>query len=149
MAGMPTTCGDPLKARDPLLSSNSLMVQRVLDAGAVIWGKTNLPIHANDLQSYNDIYGVSSNPWDTGRTPGGSSGGSASAVATYCTSLEMGGDVGGSIRGPAAFCGVYGHKPTYGIVPIVTPTYGLQPNEVVVHGPFARTPEDLGKQPEP
>ena len=97
--GMPTTCGDPMVSREPV-KSNEVMVQRVVDAGAVIWGKTNLPIHANDLQSYNEVYGSSSNPWDLTRTPGGSSGGSAAATATFCTPIELGGDVGGSVRGP-------------------------------------------------
>src|SRR5437588_708478 len=70
-----------------------------------------------DCQSYNPVYGTTSNPWNTERTPGGSSGGSAAALAAGLTGLELGSDIGGSIRVPAHFCGVFGHKPTYGLVP--------------------------------
>ena len=83
----------------------------------MIWGKTNLPIYAGDMQSYNEVFGTTSNPWDLERTPGGSSGGSAAALAARFTPLEIGSDIGGSIRLPANMSGVYGHKPSYGIVP--------------------------------
>jgi amidase len=96
--------------------SNALGVQRYLDAGAIVFGKTNVPYMSSDLQSYNDVYGVTNNPWNLERTCGGSSGGAAAAVAAGLTPLELGSDIGGSIRTPSHFNGVYGHKPSYGIV---------------------------------
>ena len=85
--------------------------------GAIIFGKTNLPVDSMDIQSFNPVYGTTSNPYDKSRTCGGSSGGAAAAVALSLSPLELGSDVGGSIRIPAAFCGVFGHKSTYGLVP--------------------------------
>ena len=114
-------------------------------AGAHFLGKTNVPVDLADFQSYNPIYGTTGNPWDTSRTPGGSSGGSAASLAAGFCGLEAGSDIGGSIRNPAHFCGVYGHKPTYGIVP-------MQGHELVPHvpeadlsvcGPLARSADDL------
>lgn len=96
-----------------------------------------------DIQSYNDIYGTTSNPWDLTRTPGGSSGGGSSAVAAGISSVEFGGDVGGSIRTPAAFCGIFGHKPTYGLIPKRGPHLTLKPKEISVRGILARTARDL------
>ena len=87
------------------------------EAGAIIFGKTNLPIYAGDLQSYNEVFGTTNNPHDVSRTPGGSSGGSAAALACGFTPLELGSDIGGSIRLPSHMSGVVGHKPSYGIVP--------------------------------
>ena len=94
-----------------------MAVARLRAAGAVIFGKTNVPMSLADFQSYNDVYGTTNNPWDVSRGAGGSSGGSAAALAAGLTGLEFGSDIGGSIRNPAAYNGVYGHKPTYGIVP--------------------------------
>jgi len=89
----------------------------LLTAGAIIFGYTNTPAGASDVQTYNEQYGTTSNPWDSMRTPGGSSGGSAAALASAMTPVEIGSDIGGSIRVPASHCGVFGHKPTYRIVP--------------------------------
>ena len=98
-------------------TQNALAVERLLDAGVVLFGKTNVPLYLADWQSYNAIYGTTNNPWDLTRTPGGSSGGSAAALAAGLTGLEAGSDIGSSIRNPAHYCGVFGHKPTWGIVP--------------------------------
>lgn len=122
-------------------------VQRLVDAGAIVYGKTNVSELALDIQSYNAVYGTSRNPWDVARTPGGSSGGAAAALAAGLTPLELGSDIGGSIRIPAHFCGVYGHKPTYGIVPLRGHIPG-EPGHVSepplgVAGPMARSAEDL------
>src|SRR5262245_3274794 len=114
--GLPTTWGIPL-FKDNVASRDAEVVARLKRAGAVFLGKTNVPFSLGDFQSYNEIYGVTRNPWDLGRTPGGSSGGSAAALAAGLTGLECGSDIGGSIRNPAHYCGVYGHKPTWGIVP--------------------------------
>ena len=89
-----------------------MALKRLTDAGAVIYGKTNVPLMLADWQSYNDIYGTTNNPWDLTRSPGGSSGGSAVALATGMSAIEIGSDIGASIRNPAHYCGVYGHKPT-------------------------------------
>lgn len=101
--------------KDFVARSNALVVQRLLDAGAILLGKTNLPVWCADMQSFNKTYGRTNNPWDLSRTPGGSSGGSAASVACGFAALEMGSDIGGSIRVPAHFCGVCGHKPSYGL----------------------------------
>ena len=116
VAGLPTTFGSPLLKYN-VASEDAVAIQRLKAAGAVIFGKTNVPIWLADFQSYNVLYGTTNNPWDTGRTPGGSSGGSAAALASGMTALEIGSDMGGSIRNPAHFCGVFGHKPTWGLLP--------------------------------
>ena len=95
---------------------NADVVQKYIDAGAIILGKTNTPLASGDFQSFNDIYGTTNNPWDITRTCGGSSGGAAAALASGMTPLELGGDIGGSIRIPSHLNGVYGHKPSHGIV---------------------------------
>src|SRR5262249_45927397 len=92
-------------------------IRRLKAAGAVILGKTNVPLSLADWQSYNDIYGTTNNPWDTARTPGGSSGGSAAALAAGYIPLELGSDIGGSLRVPAHFCGVFSHKPSLDLIP--------------------------------
>ena len=112
--GLVSTGGDP-NWKNNIPSKNAEAVQHLVNAGAIIFGKTNVPYHSADIQSYNEIYGVSNNPWDFERTPGGSSGGSASAVAGQLTPITIGTDTGGSIRQPASFCGVVGIKPTYGL----------------------------------
>ena len=124
-------------------SSDETMIERMKKAGVVIWGKTNLPVGAMDIQSYNAIYGSTSNPWDLERTPGGSSGGGACAVAASISPIELGGDVGGSIRTPAAFCGIYGHKPTWGLVPKTGPHLELREKEISVRGPLSKSARDL------
>ena len=120
---------------------------RLRAAGTVLLGKTNVPPALADWQSDNPIYGRTSNPWDTSRTPGGSSGGSAAALAAGLTALEVGSDIGGSIRVPAAFCGVYGHRPSETLVP-KSGQFPMPPlpNAAVVmgvQGPLARSAEDL------
>ncbi len=144
--GMPTTAGAPAY-QDHVSTVNALAVQRLLDAGAVIWGKTNVPLFAGDVQSYNSIYGQTGNPWNPERTCGGSSGGAAVALATGMTPLELGSDIGGSIRTPASFCGVFGHKSSYGIIPmrghVPGPPGCLAESDISVAGPMARTVDDL------
>lgn len=122
-------------------------VARLRAAGAVLFGKTNVPPYSGDWQAANDVYGRTVNPWDHNVTCGGSSGGSAAALATGMTPLELGSDIGGSIRIPAAFCGVYGHKPSEGVVPGsgYFPGNGL-PNptiRITAMGPLARSAGDL------
>jgi len=109
-AGMRTTSGAPELA-DFVPHEDAWPVARLRAAGAIIFGKTNLPIYAGDLQSYNKVFGTTNNPYDPARTPGGSSGGSAAALACGFTPLELGSDIGGSIRLPAHMSGVVGHKP--------------------------------------
>ena len=117
IAGLPTTWGIP-KFKNWTPEEDAVTVARVKAAGAVVLGKTNVPIFLGDWQSYNEIYGTTNNPWDLGRTPGGSSGGSAAALAAGFGSLSLGSDIGGSLRAPAHYCGVYAHKPTWGLVPV-------------------------------
>ncbi len=144
VAGLPTTLGHP-DWRDHRAERDSVAVARLKAAGAIIFGKTNVPKDLADWQSDNAVYGRTLNPWDTTRSPGGSSGGAAAALAAGLTDLEIGSDIGGSIRMPAHFCGVYGHKPTYGIVPMRG--HGLDPDgapsDLSVAGPLARCPADL------
>ncbi len=144
--GLRTTAGfPPLASHVP--ATNAVVAQRLLDAGAVIFGKTNTPVLAGDGQAYNAIFGTTNNPWDPARTPGGSSGGSAAALAAGLTGLEIGSDIGGSIRAPAHWCGVYGIKPTHGIIPgrghIPGPPGTLSEPDLAVVGPMGRAAEDL------
>lgn len=146
VVGMPTTSGAPeLAGHFPKCNADT--AQRLIDAGAIVFGKTNLPLYAGDFQSYNAVYGTTCNPWDLERGPGGSSGGSAAALAAGFSPLELGSDIGGSIRNPAHFCGVYGHKPSWGTVSgrghIPGPPGAVSPSDLGVLGPLARTPEDL------
>jgi amidase len=124
---------------------DAVALARLTRVGAIVLGKTNVPKDLSDWQSFNAVYGVTRNPWDLERSPGGSSGGSAAALAAGFSALEIGSDVGGSIRMPSHFCGVYGHRPTFGIVPVrghATAT-GLPPDDINAVGPLARTVEDL------
>ncbi|WP_207541114.1 amidase [Sabulicella rubraurantiaca] len=144
VGGWPSTWGDPA-LRDHVPARSAEVVRRLKAAGAVLFGKTNVPIGALDWQSYNAIHGTTRNPWDMARSPGGSSGGSAAALAAGLTPLELGGDAGGSIRIPAHFCGVVGHKPTPGVVPSEgngRPGDILE-NDLSVAGPMARSVRDL------
>ena len=145
VAGLPTTWGIK-EAKDFVPARDSVAVARLKGAGAVILGKTNVPPHLGDWQSVNPIYGRTNHPLDPARTPGGSSGGSAAALAAGMVPLEFGSDIGGSIRVPAAFCGVFGHKPTHGVIPQRghTPP-GVDGVDVPlgVIGPMARTAADL------
>lgn len=115
VAGSPTTWGDPA-LKDNVTTDNALSVDRMEKAGVVLFGKTNVPLMLADWQSYNAIYGTCNNPWDLTRSPGGSSGGSAAALAAGLTGIDAGSDIGASIRNPAHYCGVFGLKPTWGIV---------------------------------
>ena len=142
--GTPSTWGDP-RFRDNIASADAVAIERLGEAGAIIYGKTNVPLMLADWQSYNAIYGTTNNPWDLTRAPGGSSGGSAVALATGMSALEIGSDIGASIRNPAHYCGVYGHKPTYGVVPYqghLLPGM-VQPSDISVAGPLARSARDL------
>lgn len=125
---------------------DAVVVQRLKAQGAVILGKTNVPVALADWQSENPVYGRTLNPYDPARSPGGSSGGAAAALATGMVPLEIGSDIGGSIRAPSHMCGVFGHKPTYGIVPLrghgFPGTDGLDVPLAVV-GPMARNTGDL------
>lgn len=142
--GMPTTWGIP-ELKDNRPERNALAVDRLLGAGIVLFGKTNVPLYLADYQSYNAIYGTTNNPWDLTRAPGGSSGGSAAALAAGLTGLEAGSDIGSSIRNPAHYCGVYGHKPTWGIVPPRGQALPgrVAPTDISVIGPMGRSADDL------
>jgi amidase len=143
--GMPASAG--LKSFLGRAAGDAAAVGRARTEGAVIWGKTNTPVMAGDWQSYNALYGVTNNPWNLDRTPGGSSGGAAAALAAGITPLEIGSDIGGSLRIPASFCGVYAHKPTYGLVSQrghVPPRPGAASEpDLNVIGPMARSARDL------
>ncbi|TAI61089.1 amidase [Bradyrhizobium sp. Leo170] len=147
VAGLPTTWGIP-EQKNFTPTEDALSVARVKDAGAVILGKTNVPLVLGDWQSYNDIYGTTNNPYDLGRTPGGSSGGSSAALAAGYGPLSLGSDIGGSLRVPAFHCGVYAHKPTYALVPSRGHTPPPLPplpfnRDLSVIGPMARSAADL------
>ena len=144
IAGSPTTWGIPA-LKDNITQSSALSVERLLRAGAVIFGKTNVPIHLADWQSFNEIYGTTNNPWDLTRTPGGSSGGSAAALSAGLTGLDAGSDIGASIRNPAHYCGIFGLKPTYGVIPPRGQAMPgvVMPADISVIGPMARGADDL------
>ena len=144
MVGLPTTWG-LTSSKDNVATTDALTVSRFRAAGAVLFGKTNVPVMLADWQTFNPIYGTTSNPWDLTRIPGGSSGGSAAALAAGLTGLEVGSDIGASIRDPSHYCGVYGHKPTFGIcsgrgqsLPGV-----VSAPDIAVVGPLARSARDL------
>lgn len=145
VAGLPTTWGLP-PFRDFRPKRDAVVIERLKAAGAVILGKTNVPPSLADWQSTNPIYGRTVNPHDASRSPGGSSGGSAAALASGMVALECGSDIGGSIRVPAAFCGVFGLKPSFGLVPkqghVFPGTDGAEV-ELAVVGPLARNVIDL------
>src|ERR1700720_4718740 len=147
VAGLPTTRGDP-KYKDWKAEVDALVVQRLKAAGAIILGKTNVPLNLSDWQSFNEVYGTTNNPWNLSRTPGGSSGGSAAALAAGFVPLELGSDIGGSLRAPAHFCGVFSHKPTLDLVPQRSsgpPQISAVPvrGDLAVYGPMARSAADL------
>lgn len=144
--GLVTVGGIP-DCKDHVPKTNAQGVQKYVDAGAIVFGKTNVPFMSADLQSYNEVYGTTNNPWNVERTCGGSSGGAAAAVAAGLTPLELGSDIGGSIRTPSHFNGVYGHKPSYGIVsqrghlPPGERTY--TETDLSVVGPIGTSADDL------
>ncbi|MFO0992971.1 MAG: amidase [Hyphomicrobiales bacterium] len=142
--GTPSTWG-VARLRANIASKDAVAVKRITDTGAVLYGKTNVPLMLADWQSFNEIYGTTNNPWDLKRAPGGSSGGSAAALATGMSALEIGSDIGASIRNPAHYCGVYGHKPTFGIVPLEGQRLPgvVSATDISVGGPLARSARDL------
>ncbi|MFI5615042.1 amidase [Amycolatopsis sp. NPDC051903] len=147
IAGLPTTWGMP-PHRNYVPAEDAVQVSRLKAAGAVVLGKTNVPLGLQDIQSFNEIYGTTTNPWDHGRTSGGSSGGSAAALACGFGALSIGSDLAGSLRTPAHFCGVYAHKPTLGLAAnrgMVPPSAPALPADfdLAVVGPMARTAHDL------
>jgi len=148
VAQLPTTWGEPLY-QDWRPEEDALAITRLKKAGAIILGKTNVPFMLQDWQTYNAIYGTTNNPWSLTCTPGGSSGGSAAALAAGFTALELGSDFAGSIRVPAAFCGVFGHKasvdliPLRGATPPKTPPTSHSLSDMIVAGPMARSAGDL------
>jgi amidase len=146
--GSPNTWGMPA-LKEAISPRTAVAVEQLESAGAIVVGKTNVPLLLGDWQSYNEIYGTTNNPWDLARTPGGSTGGGAAAVAAGLGAVTLGSDLSGSIRIPAHFCGVYGHKPSLGLVAMD----GLQPGpwdgspgypmDIAVVGPLARSARDL------
>ncbi len=144
--GLATTSGAPELA-DHVPDRDADAVTRLKAAGAIVFAKTNLPLYAGDMQTYNELFGRTNNPWDLARSPGGSSGGAAAALATGMTLLELGSDIGGSIRNPSHYCGTYGHKPTWGLVPqrghIPGPPGSMAPADLNVVGPMGRSVPDL------
>jgi len=152
VAGLPTTFGHA-EYLDQTAPRDAALVRRLKAAGAVIIGKTNVPVDLTDWQSFNPVYGRTCNPHDPQRSPGGSSGGSAAAVASGMVPCEYGTDIGGSVRVPAHFCGVWGHKTTWGLVPKHghdSPALSRREGFVAAHdsplsiaGPLARNAADL------
>lgn len=144
-AGLRTTYGSPRFTRY-VPATDAPLVARMRRAGGVLMGKTNLPFAAYDWQCKHPVLGRANNPWDLSRTPGGSSGGTAAALASGFTPMGLGADVGGSIRLPAHFCGVYGLRPTEGVLPtkgITPPDIPRTVRHIVVTGPMARSVDDL------
>ncbi|MEZ5282241.1 MAG: amidase family protein [Acidimicrobiales bacterium] len=139
--------GGAVELIDNVPSVDATVVSRLKAAGAIVVAKTNVPRWSGDVQTYNEMFGVTNNPWSLDHTPGGSSGGAATSVAMGFSPFEVGTDIGGSVRIPASNCGVYGHKPSYGLIP----THGYLDNkaqsivdaDVNVFGPFARSVDDL------
>ncbi|GAA4659812.1 amidase [Amycolatopsis dongchuanensis] len=147
IAGLPTTWGVP-RYRDFVPTEDAVPVSRLKAAGAVVLGKTNVPLGLQDIQTFNELYGTTTNPWDHTRTSGGSSGGSAAALAAGFGALSIGSDLAGSLRTPAHFCGIYAHKPTLGLVAHRGMAFPASPAlpadlDLAVVGPMARTARDL------
>ena len=145
LKGHATTMGYPSMTNN-MAKEDALAVQRLKAAGAIVFGKSNVPVNNGDIQTYNAVFGVTNNPWDHTRGAGGSSGGGAAAMAAGLSGLEYGSDIGGSIRVPAAYCGVYGHKSTWGIVPKRGHQLARTPvaeADLGSLGPIARSADDL------
>ncbi len=145
VAGWPTTCGNPA-LRGNVARCDAVIVQRLREAGAILLGKTNVPLGLRDWQSYNDIYGTTRNPHDPSRTPGGSSGGSAAAVCAGLSAFDVGSDIGSSLRNPAHYCGIFSLKPSHGLVPLSghgTGAARFGEQDINVAGPLARSARDL------
>src|SRR4051795_9362818 len=139
--------GGAVELTDHIPTADATAVAKLRAAGAIVFGKTNLPRWSGDLQSYNEIFGTTNNPWDVTRGPGGSSGGPAAAVACGLTSFEIGTDIGGSVRIPSHFCGTFGLKPSFGVVPqrgyLDRVGGGITDPDINVFGPIARSADDL------
>lgn len=139
--------GGAMALRDHVPTTDAPAVAALKSAGAIVFGKTNLPEWSGDWQSFNEMFGTTNNPWALTHTPGGSSGGAAAAVACGMTSFELGTDIGGSVRVPSAFCGVWGHKPSFGVIPTLgyldEPSGGNTESDVNTFGPIARSAADL------
>jgi amidase len=144
VAGSPTTWGAP-SMKENVTPETAVAAQRMIDAGVTLFAKTNVPLMLADWQSYNVVYGTTGNPWDVSRTPGGSSGGSSAALSAGLTGIDAGSDIGSSIRNPAHYCGVFGHKPTYGLLTMRGHALpgGVAPADISVIGPLARSADDL------
>lgn len=144
-AGIRST-GGSTELADYVPTTDAPAVERVRTAGAIVYGKTNLPEWSGDLQTSCEMFGTTNNPWRLSHTAGGSSGGAAAAVATGMTSFEIGTDIGGSVRFPSAMCGIVGHKPSWGIIPtfgyLDTPAGGTTELDVNVFGPMTRSTAD-------
>jgi amidase len=146
VGGMRST-GGAVELRDHVPAADAPAVARLRDAGAIVFGKTNVPRWSGELQTFNEIFGTTNNPWALDRIPGGSSGGAAAAVASGFTSFEVGTDIGGSVRMPSHLCGVFGLKPSFGVVPqrgyLDHVGGGLTDADINVFGPIARSADDL------
>ncbi len=142
-----TTTGGATELADNVPVEDATVVDRLRAAGAIVFAKSNLPRWSGDMQSFNELFGTTNNPWDLTRGPGGSSGGAAAAVAAGMSAFDIGTDIGGSIRGPAHLSGICGHKPSFGIVPalgyIDHPSAGSTEPDVNVLGPLTRSVDDL------
>lgn len=145
-AGIRST-GGAVELRHHVPPADAPSVARLRASGSIVFGKTNVPRWSGDIQTFNELFGTTNNPWDTSRTPGGSSGGPAVAVATGMSAFELGTDIGGSVRIPAHFSGVCGHKPSWGIVSqrgyLDHVGGGLTDADINVFGPLARRVADL------
>jgi amidase len=145
-AGIRST-GGARELAEHVPTADAPAVARLRAAGAIVYGKTNVPKWSGNIQTYNDLFGVTNNPWDVTRTPGGSSGGAATSVAAGLTSFELGTDIGGSVRIPSSYCGVFGHKPSFGIVSqrgyLDRVCGGVIDTDINVFGPLARSAADL------
>ena len=141
------TTGGATELADNVPIEDASVVRRIKEAGAIVFAKSNLPRWSGDMQAYNDLFGTTNNPWDLSRVPGGSSGGASAAVSAGLSAFDIGTDIGGSIRGPAHFAGVCGHKPSFGVVSslgyIDHVTAGLTEPDINVIGPLTRSVEDL------
>jgi amidase len=146
VAGMRST-GGAVELSEHVPQADAVAIGRLRAAGAIVFGKTNVPRWSGDFQTFNELFGTTNNPWDPTRTPGGSSGGAATAVATGLTSFEVGTDIGGSVRIPSHFCGVFGLKPSFGVIPqrgyLDHVGGGTTDADINVFGPIARDADDL------